>query len=66
MRPHFTWIPGLHEALLNPRRMDSLQFELKKLYGDDFVHQQVTDLKAHLLRTADGQAWTFDYGIIAT
>lgn len=66
-RQHFTYIPWLHEAILNkPERLRSMQIDLKKRYPCSFVQQKVTHLEEHTLTTEDGTARTFDYLVIAT
>ncbi|USN55120.1 MAG: FAD-dependent oxidoreductase [Candidatus Peribacteria bacterium] len=66
MRSKFTRIPGLHEALGNPGRLRTLQFDLHKVYGKDFIQQKVTHVQQRMLQTEDGTTWTFDYAVIAT
>jgi NADH dehydrogenase FAD-containing subunit len=66
-RDIFTYIPGLHECLWDEKRLSSLQFDLKKVYKEDFVHQEIDHIhEQHSLCTKDTCGRTFDYAVIAT
>lgn len=67
MSDKFTFFPWLHEAVGDTNRLRSLQFDLKKVYGEDFVHAKVTRIsKNHFFDLHTGDQWHFDYAIIAT
>jgi len=67
MTNKFTFAPGLHETVGDTRRLHSLQFDLTKVYGDDFVHAKVTHIsKNHFFDLDTGDQRHFDYAVIAT
>jgi NADH dehydrogenase FAD-containing subunit len=64
-RTKFTYIPGLHEAILDTDRLKSMQFDLATYYPE-YHHAKITTIHPKHLTTADDEVWTFDYCIIAT
>ena len=67
MRDKFTYTPWLHECLGDQQRLDSLQFCLRKYYGECFVHEKVHHIHDHHeLCTESACNRTFDYAVIAT
>ena len=64
-RKQFTYIPWLHEAVLDTQRLESMQFDLATYYPE--YHQaDITTIKPHCLETTTWDTRTFDYCIIAT
>ena len=67
MQDKFTYTPGLHETLLDGQTLDSLQFSLSDVYGDDFKQAKVSHISSdHLCTFATGEQQRFDYVVIAT
>jgi len=66
-RETFTYIPALHEALLNTDALKSFQFSLAKYYPE-FKHATITNLDTthHAVSTSDGETISYDYLVIAT
>jgi NADH dehydrogenase FAD-containing subunit len=46
--------------------LKSIQFEYKKYYRDDIIHDEVTNISSTTITTVSGQIYTPDYIIIAT
>jgi NADH dehydrogenase FAD-containing subunit len=63
---HFTFIPSLHECLLKKNHLSSIQIDLRKIYGNDFIHEKIETIQPTILTTASWAQWTFDYAVIAT
>jgi NADH dehydrogenase FAD-containing subunit len=63
---YFTFIPSLHECLLEKNHLRKIQINLQKTYGEDFVHDTIENIKPNILTTSSWTTWTFDYAIIAT
>ncbi len=66
LRNHFTFIPSLHECLLDSDHLSSIQIDLKKYYGDDFVQAEIQTIQPEHITTVEWDVWTFDYAVIAT
>jgi NADH dehydrogenase FAD-containing subunit len=64
-RDTFTYIPGLHDTILDQERLDSLQFSLANYYPE-FHHSKIESITPDTLVTQAWETWTFDYCIIAT
>jgi len=65
-RDSFTYIPSLHETLLNTSHLKDIQFSLPKYYKD-FVHAKVVDISDKKIITTDtGRHIYADYIVIAT
>ena len=66
-RDHFTYIPSLHETLLDTKRLKKIQFDLSTYYQDDFMHAKVTQVSKEMLITTDtGKHIHPDYLVITT
>lgn len=61
----FTYIPGLHEAILDGEELTWLQFDLATHYPE-YVQARVDDIQSHQLTTSEWIVHEFDYCVVAT
>ena len=64
-KPHFEYVPGLHEAINDDQRLHQLRIDLSKHYKNVFIHATVNNITSKYVY-ANGKKYPYDYLIIAT
>ena len=61
----FLYVPGLHEAVLDDEKLDSLQFSFAEYYPNEFVQGEVTSARDGLVSLANWTQRTCKYLVIS-